>query len=76
MNRIRFSTALRATLVVIGFGMWSTVVMAPPAVAATITKSAILEDPLAPKVYAEPTDRNQSFSAYLINGYPTRWERH
>ena len=53
-NRIGFSTALLAMLVVIGFGMWSTVVRAPPAVAATITKSAILEDAVAPKVYAEP----------------------
>ena len=50
MNRIRSSTTLLAILAISSFGMGSTVALTTPAVAATITKSAILEDPVAPKV--------------------------
>lgn len=49
MTRNRSLMALLAVLAISGVGMWSTDAMTP-AVAATITKSAILEDPVAPKV--------------------------
>lgn len=50
MNCIRSSVAKLAVLAITGLGIGATDALTPPAVAATITKSAILEDPLAPKV--------------------------
>ena len=50
MTRNRFLMALLSVLAISGVGMWSTDALTTSAVAATITKSAILEDPVAPKV--------------------------
>lgn len=50
MNCIRSSVATLAVLAITGLGIGATDALTPPAVAATITKSAILEDPVAPKV--------------------------
>lgn len=50
MNCLRSSVAQLAVLAITGLGIGATDALTPPAVAATITKSAILEDPVAPKV--------------------------
>jgi len=56
MTRLRSSAALLAMLAITGFGAWSMDALTTPAVAATITKAAILEDPVAPKIAAKGYD--------------------
>ena len=49
MKCIRSSVAMLAVLAIAGLGIGATDALTPPAVAATITESAILENPVAPK---------------------------
>jgi hypothetical protein len=54
MKPINATTVLLAVLAVTGFGFWQSDTLVSPALAATITKTSILEDPVAPKGYVPP----------------------
>lgn len=50
MKPINATTVLLAVLAVTGFGFWQSDTLVSPALAATMTNTSILEDPVAPKV--------------------------